>query len=630
MAADFSKLAREILDKVGGEKNVAQVTHCMTRLRFNLKDESKAAPEDEVKAVKGVLGVVRSGGQYQVIIGQTVNKVYDEVMKIGGFSSGTDTNLVKEKEKLTPKKVGMNILNYLSGSLTPLIPVIIAAAMVKTLLAVLGPSMLGVVQEGDNLYTLLTFVGDAGFYFLPILIGYTASIKMGLNPAMGMFMGAILVHPTMIQMATEGVTGFTVYGIPMSVQNYSSSVIPIILSVWIMSYIYKFLNDKLPAALRTIFAPTITIFVMLPVSLCLLAPLGSIIGQYISAGLLSFGSVGGFIAVAVIAAIWEYLVMSGMHIVMVVTMMTMIMQNGSESLVSPAASCATMAAVGMALGAALRMKDKEEKAMGIGFFVSGILGGVTEPALYGVGFKYKKPLIGMMIGGAVGGLYAGITHVAVYGMGATNFLMIMTYAGGGSANLINGTISLVLSLVVGAAATYVLGLGEKPEAADQTEENKRSESTVEDQSVISACISGKVIPASEIKDETFSSGMMGLGIGIIPSEDTIVAPCDAEVTTVIEESKHAVGLVLANGAELLIHEGLDTVSLKGEGFELFVKEGQKVKKGDKLIRFDQNMIKKKGYDDVCVILLTNSDDYPNAVYHSDGQAKAGETAVITF
>ena len=268
--------------------------------------------------------------------------------------------------------------------------------------------------------------------------------------------------------------------------------------------------------------------------------------------------------------------------------------------------------------------------MGIGFFVSGILGGVTEPALYGVGFKYKKPLIGMMIGGAVGGLYAGITHVAVYGVGATNFLMIMTYAGGGNANLINGAISLVLSLVAGAAATYFLGLGEKPEAAGQIGENKRPESDVEDQGVISACISGKVIPASEIKDETFSSGMMGLGVGIIPSEDTIVAPCDAEVSTVIEESKHAVGLTLANGVELLIHEGLDTVNLKGEGFELFVKEGQKVKKGDKLIRFDRNVIKKNGYDDVCVVLLTNSDDYPDAVYHSDGQARAGETAVITF
>lgn len=201
MAQDFSALARTILDKVGGEKNVVQVTHCMTRLRFNLKDESKAASDDEVKAIKGVLGVVRSGGQYQVIIGQTVNKVYEEVNKLGNFAGGT-ASVEKVKEKLTLKKIGMNILNYLAGSLTPLIPVMISAAMVKTLLAVIGPGMLGWIKEGDSLYTLLTFVGDAGFYFLPILIGYTASIKMGLNPAMGMFMGAILVHPTLIQMAS--------------------------------------------------------------------------------------------------------------------------------------------------------------------------------------------------------------------------------------------------------------------------------------------------------------------------------------------------------------------------------------------------------------------------------------------
>lgn len=627
MAQDFNALARTILDKVGGEKNVAQVTHCMTRLRFNLKDESKAVPDDEMKAVKGVLGVVRSGGQYQVIIGQTVNKVYEEVNKLGNFGGGAPVE--KVKEKLTLKKIGMNILNYLAGSLTPLIPVIIAAAMVKTVLAVIGPSMLGLVHEGDNLYTLLTFVGDAGFYFLPILIGYTASIKMGMNPAMGMFMGAILVHPTLVQMATEGVTGFTVYGIPMAVQNYSSSVLPIILSVWVMSYIFKFLNDKLSPALRTIFAPTLTVFIMLPISLCGLAPLGGMIGEYISKGLLAFGSVGGFVAVAVIAAVWEYLVMSGMHIVLVVTMMTMIMQNGSEALVAPAASCATMAAVGMALGAALRMKDKEERAMGIGYFVSGILGGVTEPALYGVGFKYKKPLIGMMIGGALGGLYAGLTHVAVYGMGAANFLMVMTYAGGGTANLINGTISLVIALAGGAAATYMLGLGKDAGAETPTSEPAQiAEASAANE--ISACISGKVIPASEIKDETFSSGMMGLGVGIVPTGDTIVAPCDAVVSTVMADSKHAVGLTLSNGMEVLIHEGLDTVGLNGEGFELFVTEGQKVRKGDRLIRFDSKVIKGKGLDDVCVVLVTNSDDYPNTQYHSGIQARSGETAIITF
>lgn len=627
MAQDFNTLARTILDKVGGEKNVAQVTHCMTRLRFNLKDESKAVPDDEMKAVKGVLGVVRSGGQYQVIIGQTVNKVYEEVNKLGSFGGGVPVE--KVKEKLTLKKIGMNILNYLAGSLTPLIPVIIAAAMVKTVLAVIGPSMLGLVHEGDNLYTLLTFVGDAGFYFLPILIGYTASIKMGMNPAMGMFMGAILVHPTLVQMATEGVTGFTVYGIPMAVQNYSSSVLPIILSVWVMSYIFKFLNDKLSPALRTIFAPTLTVFIMLPISLCGLAPLGGMIGEYISKGLLAFGSVGGFVAVAVIAAVWEYLVMSGMHIVLVVTMMTMIMQNGSEALVSPAASCATMAAVGMALGAALRMKDEEERAMGIGYFVSGILGGVTEPALYGVGFKYKRPLIGMMIGGALGGLYAGLTHVAVYGMGATNFLMAMTFAGGGTANLVNGIISLVIALVGAAAATYALGLGKDASAEAQTSEQAQI-AEASDVTEVSACISGKVIPASEIKDETFSSGMMGLGVGIVPAGDTIVAPCDAVVSTVMADSKHAVGLTLSNGVELLIHEGLDTVGLNGEGFELFVTEGQKVKKGDRLIRFDSEVIKGKGLDDVCVVLVTNSDDYPNAQYHSGIQARSGETAIITF
>lgn len=464
--ADYQKMASDVLQAVGGKENVLSVTHCMTRLRFNLKNESQVNVET-VKKVPGVIGAVKSGGQFQVIIGQTVDKVYAEICKIGGF----DTQQVKNenvesnqtKEKLTFKKVGSNILNYMTGSLTPLIPLLIAASMFKTVLAVCGPTMLGWITPESSLFTLLTFAGDAGFYFLPVIVGYTASKQMGVTPVLGMFMGAILIHPTFVQMAMDQTTTFTVFGIPCNVQNYSSSIIPILLSVWIMSYIEKFLNKRLPAAIKTIFAPTLTMFIMLPISLCLLAPAGGFVGQYISMALLSFGDVGGFVAVAVIAVLWEFLVISGMHLILIITMMTVITTAGHESLISPAATCATFAAMGMALGAFFRLKSKEEKSLCFGYFISGILGGVTEPALYGIGFKYKRPLIGMMIGAALGGLYAGITHVSVYVLGATNFLAVLSFAGGGTANLINGTISCVIALVGSAIATYFIGFKEEKE-----------------------------------------------------------------------------------------------------------------------------------------------------------------------
>ncbi len=457
--ADYTKLAEDVIERVGGASNVTNVTHCMTRLRFNVKDNSLVDGE-AIKGLKGVLGYVFNGGQHQIIIGQTVPELYKAVCEKGGFAMKAkveDKETEKVKEKLTLKSAFNNALNYAAGSLTPLIPLIIAAAMFRTVQTILGPGMLNVISADSNLYNILGMAYNAGFYFMPLYIGYTASKKLGANPALGMFMGGILVAPELIAWAAEGITSTTVYGIPAPVANYSQTILPILLSVWVLSYVEKFFNKVVPTTLRTIFAPFLTMVVMLPVSLCLLAPLGNWLGIGVGTVLMKFGGVGGFLAVAVIAALWEFLVMSGMHLVLAVTMMTVLMTQGYEGIVSPAACCATFAAMGMALGAALRIKDKEEKSLNFGYFISGLLGGVTEPALYGCGLKYKKTLLGLIIGAAAGGLYAGITGVNVYMLSATNVLMILGYIGGSTANLINGIISCVITLVVSAAATYFLG-----------------------------------------------------------------------------------------------------------------------------------------------------------------------------
>ena len=461
--SDYKELASSLIDLVGGAENVTGVTHCMTRLRFNVKDNSKV-DADAIKATKGVLGYVNQGGQHQIIIGQTVDKVYDDVLAVGGFAAqkAIEENLDEAvKEKVTFKSVFNSILNYLSGSVTPLIPLILAAALFRTLQSILGPQMLNVISETDDLYVVLGMVYNAGFYFLPIYVGYTASRKLGVNPALGLLMGGVLIAPELISLAAAGTASIKVFGIPAPVTSYAQTLLPIILSIWVMSYVEKFFNKVIPATLRTIFAPFLTMVVMVPVALCLLAPLGNFVGNYVGTALVGLGNVGGFIAVAIIAALWEFLVMSGMHLVLAITMMTVMITTGHEGIVSPAACCATFSAFGMALGAALRLKNKEEKSDNIGYFIAGLLGGVTEPALYGTGLKYKKPLIGMAIGGALGGLYAGLTHVNVYALASTNVLMVLGYIGEGTGNLVNGIISCVIAMVGAAVATYLLGVDEQ-------------------------------------------------------------------------------------------------------------------------------------------------------------------------
>lgn len=454
--ANNQQIATDVLRAVGGKENVKAVAHCMTRLRFNLKDD-KLPDQEEIKKIPGVLGVAVSGGQFQIIVGQNVPKVYDEVCKLGGFAAqaAIDENLDKPKEKLTLKSIGSNIMSYLSGSMTPLIPVMLAAAMFKTVMVLCGPDMLNLFSAESNAYILLDFLYDGFYYFLPIFVGYTAAVKLGVNPGLGLYAGAILVVPDFVALA--GTEGFTVYGIPCITNNYSQTLLPIILSIWVLSYIYKFFKKIVPDTLSTIFTPFLTMVVMIPIEFCLLAPVGSVVGDWLGNALIAFGNVGGFIAVAVVAAAWEFLVMSGMHTALIMFAITCMMSTGYDNFVLVAGSCATWAAFGMALGAFLRLKNKTEKSLSLSYFVAGILGGVTEPVLYGVGFKYKRPFVALALGGAVGGLYAGITHVTVYVMGATNFLGLTAYVAGGTANSINGIISCLLSMIATAVFTYLFG-----------------------------------------------------------------------------------------------------------------------------------------------------------------------------
>ena len=457
MAVDNKQIAVDVLAAVGGKANVTAVQHCMTRLRFNLKDQS-LVDDDAVKAVKGVAGVQRAGTQYQVIVGQNVPKVYAALCEEAGIvqQDAIDENLDADapKEKLTLKRVGSNILDYLSGSMVQLIPILMAAALFKTLLSVLGSSFLGVLSTESDLYVLLDFVYDAGFYFIPIYLGYTAAKKIGASPVLGMFMGGILIAPDFVALAG---TSFSVFGIPTTAYSYGQTVLPILLSVAALYYVEKFFKKYMPDTLSTIFTPFLTIVVMLPVSLCLLAPLGNYCGTAVSTILMAFSNVAGPLGPVAIGILWEFLVMTGMHVTLYTVNMAVYLENGYMVVAMTGTLLATFAVFGVTLGAFFRLKDKGEKGLALGYFASGILGGVTEPALYGLMFKYKRTFAGLIIGAAAGGLFAGITGVTRYVVTSGNILALLAFTGGTTSNLVCGIVACGISMLVAAVATYFLG-----------------------------------------------------------------------------------------------------------------------------------------------------------------------------
>lgn len=453
------KIAQDVLEKVGGVSNVTNVTHCMTRLRFDLKDIS-LVDEEGLKNTTGVLGCVNSGGQFQVIIGNNVPKVYKVLCEVGNFevAEAIDENLDEpQKRKWTVKSVFNAILNYLSASVTGLIPAFMAAAMFKTLGVVLGPEMLKVITAESDMYILLDFLHDGCFYFMPIYLGYTASKKLKANPIIGMYLGGILLAPDFIAMigAKES---FTVFGMNAPLNNYSSTILPMLIGVYVMYLIEKLLKKYIPDVLSTVFVPFLTVLIMTPLLFCFIAPLGSNLGTLIGDLLIALATNGGFIAVAIIASIWLYLVMAGMHLpVLMFAIMSLFGTGNPDTCVIVAGSCATWAGFGVALGAFLKIRDKEEKSLAFSYLISAVVGGVAEPWLYGIAMKYKRPFLGMMAGGFVGGLYAGITKVSLDMLLTGNVMNLLAFVSGGTANLTNAVIAHVLAMLVACIVTFILG-----------------------------------------------------------------------------------------------------------------------------------------------------------------------------
>lgn len=461
--ADNKKIAADVLEAVGGKENVTFVAHCMTRLRFNLKDIDMPDIK-EIKKINGVLGAQISGTQFQVIVGQNVPKVYDELCKLGGFAKqdAIDENLDTPKQKLTPKVIGNNILNYLSSSMVPMIPVLMCAGLFKTVAVVLGPTMAGVLTETSDLYVLMNMVYDAAFYFIPIYLGYNAAKNIGVTPVLGAFMGGILIDPTMIQMATDGAQ-FSVYGIPCVAANYTQSVIPILLSVWAMSYIERFFKKYVPDTLTTVFTPFLTMIVSLPVSLCALAPLGSWLGNGFAAFFEFIGSQGGVVAVfgaGLLAALWLPMIISGMHVAVIMVAIANFMLTGVDSFILPATIISLWSVYGCEVASWIKLRNKEEKSLCLGYVTANMIGGVGEPFIYGMMFRYRRLFPCTMAGSFVAGAVAMALGVNVYVMAASNVLNVLAFVGGDAQNFINMAIAAAAGFIVSFALSFFMGFTE--------------------------------------------------------------------------------------------------------------------------------------------------------------------------
>lgn len=460
--ADNKQIATDVLAAVGGKENVTKVIHCMTRLRFNLVDDT-IPNDDEVKAIDGVLGVMKQGGMYQVIIGTNVPKVYEALCAEGGFTAHAEVDENPDeapaKFEWTPKNVLDAVLNYLSGSVVPLVPVLMTAGLFKTLGAIFGPTFLNLVPADSSFIFLCDMIYNAGFYFMPILAGFTAAQKLGANPYLGALMGAILIEPSFAALAgaEEGLSLFGL-SVPIPLFGYKQTLIPVLLCIPVLGILEKKINAIMPDAVRTVFGPFVTMLIMIPLALFILAPLGDLAGTAV-AGLFSWlGSTPlGWLAIMIVAALYPALVLTGMHIGIMGIAIANFGNVGYDAMFLMASTVQNFTASGVGLAVWLKMKDPAQKNLAFGYFITQFIGGVGEPLLYGVFLRYKRPWIGTICGGAAAGLYAAITGVTQYTM-SSGLFSPLAFVGGSQANFVNGCIAMAIGMVVAFVTTYLFGL----------------------------------------------------------------------------------------------------------------------------------------------------------------------------
>lgn len=627
---NYEIVAKKILERVGGKENVISLIHCMTRLRFTLKDESIV--DDEVmKKTKGVMGIMKKAGQYQIIIGNDVANVYAELCKLGNFSDKVPNKPTKQNEN---QNIFSRLMDTVSGVMTPVIPAIIGAAMTKVLLTLLP--MLGILDTAGQTYNLLSVIGDGAFFFMPVLIAISAAKKFGTNVYYSASLALIMLHPNFISMMSEahdaGETIHFLGVIPVTYANYAYSVIPIILAVWSLKYVEKLVDKITPVITKNFLKPMLVMLISAPIALIILGPLGAIFGNVLSDIVYFIHDKLGFIAIGIIAGIYPFVVMAGMHHAFTPIKLGMIATTGYENFVCIGELCSNMAQGAASAAVALRSKNKDFKQIAGSSAFSALIAGITEPALYGVTLRLKKPMLGACIGAVAGGLFGGFFQMKCFGIATPAIVTIVQYVEESRPmSLLIAALTILITVVVAFIATLLIGFEDVVDEDDDQEFVPESEKVTvqpaENEIVIASPLEGTQIPLSQVKDATFSGGILGKGAAVIPTGNVIKAPFDGRVD-VMFETGHAVGLVSNDGVELLIHVGMDTVNLKGQYFHPQKKSGDTVQKGEILLTFDREEIIDAGYDITTPVIVSNTSQYEEITVAEKAETKEMDSLII--
>lgn len=639
MAKNYDQLAKTIIQDVGGKDNVNSVIHCATRLRFKLKDEKKA-DDDALKDTDGVVTVVKAGGQYQVVIGNEVADVYDAVLKEGGFSGGgqvPDDYGEDDNSSFVDKAVAL-----ISGIFTDILAPLSAGGIIKGL--VVSVAAMGWLSKTSGAYQILYAIGDSIFYFLPIFLGVTSARRFHMNQFIGLAIGAVLTYPTMVALASSKTvlgtlfsgTPFaseihtTFFGIPVVTMNYTSTVLPVIFTVWFASIIEHWAKKWIPTVVQMFLVPVVTMIIALPVAFIVIGPVMTWVGDAIGAVMQSVYNFSPIVAGLIVGALWQVLVIFGVHWGIVAVATADMSALGYDPILA-LTLMVCYAQVGVVLAIIKQTKDKKLKDTAIGAFFSGIFG-VTEPAIYGVTLPRKTPFILSCIGGAISGAIIGGFHAVIYILPSMGFFAIPAFVnpkGGSMTPIIGVIIAGVVAFIVGFALQMLFGK-KSVDAEYNEKQSKKAEEraalNVTPQVATTSLVSpedGVAMPLSEVKDDVFSSGAMGKGIAIEPSTGILHAPADGKIIMTFK-TDHAIGMKTNDGAEVLMHIGMDTVNLQGKGFKTLVKKDQAVKAGDELVKFDIDAIKKAGYSVTTPIVITNSKDYEDIKQIATGEVKAGQ------
>lgn len=616
MSKKYEKLADQLIKELGGKKNITDAYHCQTRLRFKLADEEKV-DDDKVSEIEGVVKVIRNAGVYQVVIGTHVAEVFEEVEKRIDIKKDA-VSTENSGQKKNPFEV---IIDFVAGVFQPVIPALSGAGMVKALLALLVVS--NIISDETQTYMLLNLFADGVFYFLPMILAFTTAQKLKCNPILAAGVAAMMLHPTWTSLVAEGASVKFFEWIPFTLANYASSVIPVILVVFVQSFVEKFLKKWIPKAVELVFVPMLTFLIMGTLAFSVLGPIGFVLGEYLGTFFTFLSETAAWAPAVLVGGLLPLMVMFGLHNGVAPLGVMQMADLGYDSIFGPGCLCSNMAQATAGAVVAFRTKSKKTKQIGASGAITAYMG-ITEPILYGVSLPKKYPLIATMIGGASGGLYAGLTQTHRFATGSSGLPAVFLYLGDDTTRcFVNIIIAIVISMVVSGVLTFFLSLkfekeSDIPSKKQDIEEKTEVPAVKEQPKTIDfvSPVKGEILPISSSNDEAFASEALGKGVVVIPEEGLVTAPFHAKVAALFP-TNHAICLEGENGVEMMIHIGIDTVKLEGKCFRALVSQGDEVKAGSRLIEFDIEGIKKAGYSEQTMIIITNSDDFDSVTADTD-------------